>query len=278
MVYIHLPDYREEHTDPLDIVGLILFGSGVALAVVRAGSFRRAHSEHARDRRLARSCRLRCSPATACTQRVRRFPLLTTGALPHPHLPRVGERQFLHAARHRRRAVSAAAALPGGPGLYSPIQSGLLIMPQAVAAMSMKLTMPKILARFGYRDVLISNTADHRPAVDAVRDDRRRHAGVADRRCWPSVYGFFTSLQYTSMNTLVYADIERRAGQRRQLHRQHHAANVDQLRRRDLLRSPPRCSFRRAIPPRPSRWFTAFTKACSRWASSPYFRPWYLQD
>src|SRR5580704_11653301 len=31
MVYLHLPDYREEHTDPLDVVGLILFGSGVAL-------------------------------------------------------------------------------------------------------------------------------------------------------------------------------------------------------------------------------------------------------
>src|ERR1700689_610757 len=30
MVYIHLPDYREE-TPPLDIVGLILFGSGIAL-------------------------------------------------------------------------------------------------------------------------------------------------------------------------------------------------------------------------------------------------------
>ena len=31
MVYMHLPDYREEHTHPLDIVGLILFGSGIAL-------------------------------------------------------------------------------------------------------------------------------------------------------------------------------------------------------------------------------------------------------
>src|ERR1700681_2201370 len=31
MVYLHLPDYREARTDPLDIVGLILFGSGVAL-------------------------------------------------------------------------------------------------------------------------------------------------------------------------------------------------------------------------------------------------------
>src|ERR1700723_107278 len=31
MVYLHLPDYREEKTHPLDFVGLILFGSGIAL-------------------------------------------------------------------------------------------------------------------------------------------------------------------------------------------------------------------------------------------------------
>jgi MFS family permease len=31
LVYLHLPDYREPNTKPLDIVGLILFGSGVAL-------------------------------------------------------------------------------------------------------------------------------------------------------------------------------------------------------------------------------------------------------
>jgi EmrB/QacA subfamily drug resistance transporter len=31
LVYKHLPDYRAKHVDPLDILGLILFGSGVAL-------------------------------------------------------------------------------------------------------------------------------------------------------------------------------------------------------------------------------------------------------
>ncbi len=31
LVYRHLPDFRAEHTDPLDIVGMILFGSGVGL-------------------------------------------------------------------------------------------------------------------------------------------------------------------------------------------------------------------------------------------------------
>src|SRR6202451_347053 len=31
LVYLHLPDYREEQSHPLDVVGLILFGSGIAL-------------------------------------------------------------------------------------------------------------------------------------------------------------------------------------------------------------------------------------------------------
>src|ERR1700734_1593072 len=31
LVYLYLPDYREEQTHPLDVVGLILFGSGIAL-------------------------------------------------------------------------------------------------------------------------------------------------------------------------------------------------------------------------------------------------------
>jgi hypothetical protein len=31
LVYLYLPDYREEATHPLDVVGLILFGSGIAL-------------------------------------------------------------------------------------------------------------------------------------------------------------------------------------------------------------------------------------------------------
>jgi MFS family permease len=31
LVYRHLPDYRKEHTHPLDTIGLILFGSGIAL-------------------------------------------------------------------------------------------------------------------------------------------------------------------------------------------------------------------------------------------------------
>src|SRR6202034_2292327 len=41
---------------------------------------------------------------------------------------------------------------------FTPVQSGALMMPQAIAAMSLKITMPKILARFGYRGVLVCDT------------------------------------------------------------------------------------------------------------------------
>ena len=44
-----------------------------------------------------------------------------------------------------------------GLGL-KPVQSGLLIMPQALAALSTKTILPKLLERLGYRNILIGNT------------------------------------------------------------------------------------------------------------------------
>jgi MFS family permease len=92
---------------------------------------------------------------------------------------------------------------------FSPIQSGLLILPQALAAMSLKLTMPLILKRFGYRRVLIANTMALGLMIFLFS---LIDAGTA---VWMIVvmaftYGFLTSLQYTSMNTLAYADVNER--------------------------------------------------------------------
>jgi MFS family permease len=89
---------------------------------------------------------------------------------------------------------------------FTPIQSGLLMMPQAIAAMSLKPTMPRILARFGYRGVLISNTVILGLLILAFST-----IGTGTP-VWIIVlqalgFGFFSSLQYTSMNTLVYSDV-----------------------------------------------------------------------
>ena len=89
---------------------------------------------------------------------------------------------------------------------FTPIQSGLLIMPQALAAMSLKLTMPLILKRLGHRKVLVSNTLLIGASIALFAT-----IGAATP-VWlivlqVFVYGFLTSLQYTSMSTLAYADI-----------------------------------------------------------------------
>ena len=89
---------------------------------------------------------------------------------------------------------------------FTPIYSGLMMMPQAIAAMSLKMTMPRILARFGYRGVLISNTLILGGLIGLFATIG---LGTPVWLIVPTMfcYGFFSSLQYTSMNTLVYADV-----------------------------------------------------------------------
>jgi len=207
MVYRHLPNYREHRLYPLDVIGLVLFGSGISLL----------------------SYVLEVFGETTLSGREIVGLLAISGALlgayglhtmrtPHPLL-RLG----LVRIRTFRVALSGnlftRLGIGGIPFLlpllyqvglgYTPIQSGLLIMPQAVAAMTLKLTMPLILQRFGYRRVLITNTVALGLMIFLFS------AIGAGTPAWMIVvmaftYGFLTSLQYTSMNTLAYADVNER--------------------------------------------------------------------
>ncbi|MGA3203599.1 MAG: DHA2 family efflux MFS transporter permease subunit [Bryobacteraceae bacterium] len=204
MVYRHLPDYREEHSNPLDVAGLFLFGSGIGLLSYVLEVF----GEHTLSGgeivgMLALSAALLAVYGFRATRT--KFPLL---------------RLSLFRIRTFRASVSGSfftrLGIGGIPFLFpllyqvglgfSPIQSGMLQMPQAIAAISMKMTMPKILARVGYRGVLISNTVILGLQIIVFATIGTGTAVwliVMQAFC----YGFFTSLQYTSMNTLVYADV-----------------------------------------------------------------------
>jgi EmrB/QacA subfamily drug resistance transporter len=204
MVYRHLPNYREKRNYALDIIGLVLFGSGIALLSYVLEVFGETTlSGREMLGLLAISAALLAAYG------------LHTKRTPHPLL-----RLRLLAVRTFRVAVSGnlftRLGIGGIPFLlpllyqvglgFSPIQSGLLIMPQAFAAMSLKLTMPHILKRFGYRTVLVSNTI-----MLGVMIMLFATIGPTSP-VWlivlmAFVYGFLTSLQYTSMNTLAYADI-----------------------------------------------------------------------
>jgi EmrB/QacA subfamily drug resistance transporter len=205
LVYTHLPDYREPSVKPLDIEGLILFGSGIALlsyvleifgdhtlgtgeilgllgislALIAGYGL---HASHTQYPLLQMSLfRIRTFAASVGGSFVTR---LGIGGVPFllPLLYQVGLG-------------------------FTPVQSGLLIMPQAAAAISTKIVITQILKRVGYRGVLVSNTILLGVLLMIFATISR------ETPVWLIVlqafgYGALTSLQYTSMNTLVYADIK----------------------------------------------------------------------
>ena len=135
---------------------------------------------------------------------------------------------------------------------FTPVQSGLLIMPQALAAMSMKAIMPRLLSAVGYRWVLISNTI-----ILGVLLLLFATIGV-HTPVWLIVlqgfcYGAFTSLQYSSMNTLVYADTTDEETSAASSNRKHNAADVHQLWRRHRRPCHDIFSFQTAVPQIPAR-------------------------
>ncbi len=88
----------------------------------------------------------------------------------------------------------------------SPLNSGLLTFASAVGALAMKITAKPILARFGFRTVLVVNAVFcglFILAYSLFRPDTPHAAMIALLLAG----GFFRSLQFTGTNTLAYADI-----------------------------------------------------------------------
>ncbi len=88
---------------------------------------------------------------------------------------------------------------------FTPIQSGLLLMPQAVAAICVNWVILRLLARYGYRKVLVTNTIIIGMLL-LLFATIGVHTPIWVIVALAFLYGAYSSLQYTSMNTLVYAD------------------------------------------------------------------------
>jgi EmrB/QacA subfamily drug resistance transporter len=205
LVWRHLPDYRVEHADNLDVVGLVLFGSGIGLLSYVLEVF----GEHRLSARevfglLTLSLVLlggyfqHAIAAAKPLLRIRLFRLRTfRAAVVGNFITRLG-----------------AGGIPFLlPLLYqvglgrTAIQSGLLLMPQSLAAIALKMTMPILLTKFGYRTVLLVNTILMGGTIGlfaTIGHGTPIFVIVTLAVC----FGFLASLQYTSMNTLVYADVD----------------------------------------------------------------------
>jgi EmrB/QacA subfamily drug resistance transporter len=205
LVYRHLPNYLGDHADPLDWTGLVLFSTGVALLSYVLEVF----GDHTLSSREVLSL-LAIS-----------LSLLAAYGRHSMNLARPLLRLVLFKIRTFRIAVSGSFVTRLGAGgmpfllplLYqvgmgfSPVQSALLIVPQPLAAMSTKIVVRRLLQRFGYRKVLMFNTI----AMGAMMASfATAGPGTPVWRIVLQAFalGFCSSTQYSSMNTLVYADVD----------------------------------------------------------------------
>jgi EmrB/QacA subfamily drug resistance transporter len=200
----YLPDYRAEKSDKLDWVGLTLFGSGVALLSYVLEVF----GEHTLSvREIVGLLTMSCALLLAYWRHA--------STAPHPLL-----RLALLRIRTVRVSVSGSfvtrLGVGGMPFLlpllyqvglgYTALQSGLMLMPQSLTAIAFRAFMPRILKKLGHRRVLIMNTIGLGGIMMLFATI------VASTPIWVIVlqamaFGFLSSLQFTSMNTLVYSDV-----------------------------------------------------------------------
>ncbi len=200
-----MPDYRNESPQPLDVVGLVLFGSGAALLSWLLEVFGE-HDLPALQAAVLFVLAVALLAAYGWHALQVPFPLLQLGVFK---------------ARTFRIAVLGGfvtrLGIGGMPfllpllyqlGLGLPAwESGLLMMPAAAAAMFMKVLSSSLLRRFGYRQVLVVNTV-------LIACGIACYALIGPgASIWSIVglglaLGLFNSLQFSSMNSMAYADIE----------------------------------------------------------------------
>jgi len=205
IIHRYMPDYRGDIERPLDVIGLVLFGSGIALLSWLLEIF----GEHEIDATSAGILLLLALSLLAAYGWHAR-------QAPHPLL-----RLALFRLRTFRVAVVGGFITRlgiGGLPFLLPLlyqlgmglpawQSGLLMMPAAAAAMGMKFLATRLLKRHGYRQILLVNTVMIGVTIGTfgfVTAD----TPVIGIVVLGLAQGLFNSLQFSSMNSMAFADVE----------------------------------------------------------------------
>ncbi len=204
LTHRYMPDYHAGERRALDIPGLLLFSSGTAILSWLLEIFGE-HSVSIPVETMLLALSLVLLGAYVAHSRGKQFPLL---------------RLTLFRVRTFRISVLGGfltrLGIGGLPfllpllyqvGLGLPAwKSGLLMMPSALAAMGMKLVSQRLLQRFGYRQILTVNTVCSGATIGL-------YALVGPETplglivLFSLMQGFFNSMQFSSMNSLAYADV-----------------------------------------------------------------------
>jgi EmrB/QacA subfamily drug resistance transporter len=204
---IFIEDVRAETPDPFDALGAVLAGLGIGglvfggsllglnllpIGVVIALIFVGAVATYAYVRHARRT------PA----------PVLDLALLKIPTMRAAVVGGFIYRSGIGAMPFLLPLLLQLGFGLTA-FQSGLVTLSNVVGAMGMKTVIPIILRQFGFRRVLVVNALISAALVAACATFT---PGVPF--AWIVgvliVSGFFRSLEFTSLNTIAYADVDNR--------------------------------------------------------------------
>ena len=200
-----MPEYRLDHANRFDLFGFLLFAAASAL-LLAASEF--AADETIRWAWMGSLVLLAIAFGTAYVWHSRRTD--------HP----VADLSLL---RVRSVWVSLSGNLLtrlGVSGMFllivlflqvgcgwSPLMAGLMMVPQALGSISAKWLVNRMLIRLGYRRLLFGNTLIVAVLL-AMFALLGPHTPMGLIALLVFVYGGFMGMQYTVMNTLVYADLD----------------------------------------------------------------------
>ena len=227
----YIPNVRVEHRDPFDFVGFIL--SGLAIAGLAFG----LSAMGLESLPVSVVAALICLGAVSAVAYV-----IHAKRTPAPIL----DLNLLRLTTFRASVVGGflfrlgIGALPFLLPLLlqigfnlTPFQSGLITFTTALGSFFMKAAVVSVLSRFGYRNVLIYNALISSGFLLACA------TFVPGMPFWAMIIillsgGFFRSLQFTSINTIAYAEIEPAKMSLRHRHGRRRAAiiAIDRRRRR----------------------------------------------
>jgi EmrB/QacA subfamily drug resistance transporter len=204
LILYTMSNFQRKRPAPFDCVGFLLFSLGIALS---SYGLEQVSGHNVRMRFAA----LSLVAAAVFLTLYRRHALGSPAPLLQLHLFRV--RTFALAVVGNLLMRLGVGGMPFLLPIlyqvvlgYAPWEAGLLIAPQALAAMGMKRLIEPILNRFGYRKVLTINTGiiGAQVALFATAVPGMSTLSlIAQAAC----FGLTTSLQYGSINTLVFADL-----------------------------------------------------------------------
>ncbi|PRC91717.1 DHA2 family efflux MFS transporter permease subunit [Solimicrobium silvestre] len=200
-----MPNYFGEEQRPLDVLGLVLFGTGTALLSWLLEIF----GEHSLDSTSVGVLFVVAVVLLATYvwhARQHAYPLLNLALFKIRTFRVSVAGGFI--TRLGIGALPFLLPLLYQLGLGLPAwQSGLLMMPAALAAMGMKMIASKVLARLGYRRILMVNTVMIGCTISCF-SLITPNTPIALIVMLGFTMGFFNSLQFTCMNSMAYADIQ----------------------------------------------------------------------